>query len=107
LVTAIIRRSLILLLLVSLFLVSICFGDMRVPGDWRFRTSFNRDWRFQDSGVAGGTIPQPARIYDNGAIAKIFDNGMIFQIFKYWQIREEQNGVIFLKANGDMVKINP
>lgn len=104
--TVILRRLLILLSLISLFSVSLCFSGMRIPGDWRFKTAFNMDWRFQDSGVPVVTVPGPAKIYDNGKIAKIYDNETILQIYKYWKITEDEKNVRFEKADGSVITIN-
>jgi hypothetical protein len=80
------KQLLIVFLLISLFSlfgVSVSFAGMRIPGDWRFKTSFNLDWRFQDSGEV--TVPAIVKIYLNGEIIDVYKDGKIQTVFKYRQ----------------------
>jgi hypothetical protein len=78
------RRLLMVMIFVlgSLLLFGLCFGQMKLPGDWRFRTSFNRDFRFQDSTIVIIAQPKIAHIYLNGEVVKIYKDGVVWNVFK-------------------------
>ena len=55
-------------ILISLSFFSLCFAAMRLPADWRFKTSFSLDWRFQNA-EKGGVV----RIYKPYKIMRLYD----------------------------------
>lgn len=65
------------------------------------------DWRFQDSTTVIPTVPEIARIVDNGLIAKILDNGEIWKVFHYWNVIETEGCICFRRADATNYKIIP
>jgi hypothetical protein len=53
---------------------------MRVKGSWRFKSDFSKNWRFQKQEEV--TVPEFARLYDNGAYWRSYQNGTHNQLYR-------------------------